>query len=265
MAAAGKKYTPPKDVNLEYVNIEFSGVEPGCLALSRADGISRGLNELGSSPEMRTAMMQLYEMVVGMVKELAESVLNEMVYGSLPPEVVDKKTNLYPPNEGKERTYRLMDSVVEGIQATDYGVFIGVDESYYTDGIVYWMAVEKGHQVLMPKPNRDGSISMVRTGGFVEGRPFMETIHKRVESEILPKVAAMLSTLPSLTAEIAMEIIKGAQQPGAVLSASHSKLYGSQYAVPEDAAAPEAFTPYTQGESFSLGDWFKSSKPERGN
>ena len=245
MSATGKVPVPSilqRNLNFEYVNVEFTGADAVFLALSRADGISRGLNELGSSPEMRTAMMQLYEAAVDRVRELADMVLLDFIYDTPEPE-----RGGWTDLPGMQRTNTLYDSVIGGIQATEYGVFIGVDEKFYTDGTVYWMAVEKGHQVTVP-PNQ------IRTGAFMPARPFMNALYSRVMQEIIPWIERELSVIPSMTAEIVAEIINAGQQPTKMLALANSGLYGSQYHVDELTSATEGM----QGTTFSLSDIMKS-------
>lgn len=89
------------------------------------------------------------------------------------------------------RTERLKMSVLRGINRYGNNIVLGVDESVYSSSDVnpYWQFVEKGHEVVIPRPlgrGQPNQYEMFKTGNVVPGRPFMETLFTRVRAEVLP-------------------------------------------------------------------------------
>jgi hypothetical protein len=313
-AEQGMKFPKLQNINSEYVSIEFTGQEAVFLALSRADGISRGISKLSSEPEVQAAIKSLYESLAEMIRSIAQDVMNELVYGGtqaryrgyimqrmsstslsvekyarLAPHIqrTNKEGRLLPKityghvlrerrirhlgnlqggfskyetsqlagavglgrpiqsqasvtenlyalshtmgNVGanplhlpyKMPTGQLMRAVTNGIRATTYGVFIGVNEAEFRGGEVYWMFVEQGHSVVIPLPTKHGT-KMIRTGTHVAGKFFMQELVRRVQEEVAPKIEGMLQEIGPMTGRIIGEVISAGQRGSAALKASGS-------------------------------------------
>ena len=118
------------------------------------------------------------------------------------------------------RTGILREAVVQGVKRAGWNILIGVDETpfqrhpYHYNRLPYWMFVETGHQVVVPRPlgkGRPGEYEMVHTGNTVPGRPFMETLFTRVRTEILPMLQLELELLGTTAQQAVFKFIQSAK------------------------------------------------------
>ena len=101
----------------------------------------------------------------------------------------------------KQWSFLLRDAVLRGIIIQPDGIVVSV----ISEIAPYWQYVHEGHRVVMPLP--DGSV--VETGGFVHGRPFMDEIVRRLQTEGKQKIETAIRNHVKNIGETILSFIRG--------------------------------------------------------
>ena len=121
-------------------------------------------------------------------------------------------------------TMQLYNSLISGIKAVGIngvpGIQVAYDESKFA-GDPYWVFVEKGHKVVMPKPVGRGrsGYTMHETGGTVAPKPIMTELKQFIRTVVVPEMQTELRRLFSGVCDDVIDLVKVVTPSDAALNA----------------------------------------------
>lgn len=199
---------PPKfEFDGKYVH--FYVPESVMLSLKRIEAIplNQSRIEAAMNTDLKTWMLQL----VGEMQQLAMEIVDKQIYETKPrlrrykPKKIYKTFNERNGNVNffnKPRTFNLRRAVVQGIRYENGTLIIGINDSLAP----YWVYVEHGHKVVIPRYNRrTRTVVPWEPGTFVEGRPFMNRIRQAIQHFIKERVLPVLNAYLKTTEDILLQ------------------------------------------------------------
>jgi len=122
------------------------------------------------------------------------------------------RTTLRPPPYF--RSGKLYQALMQGIKSVTLhgaaGLSVGYDETVFAPNDPYWVYVEKGHRVVMPRPAGKGQRGYVmeETGGTVEPKPILDELYHWMRTQLDSIIAADIQEAFRGIGPHAIEIIR---------------------------------------------------------